>query len=274
MTFVDGSNLFGTFRHLGIKIDDYDKLYQFIFAQAYDQLQRTALPKDNPENARLLRVYWYVVGAIDQWKLDDPKAQKHLSERFDRDLDVRPLWLNSVATSLSEAGKPVTDPKALTTEAWQACLTDFRAWYEKKQRNLESMNRFFHAVEVNTEFIEICRVGRWKVDFLHKAVEEKGVDTSLAVDMVGLADTYDTALLITGDADGLPSLAHVKRKGKQVGVVEFHRGPRPEVKGRVVSTALKLAADFVVDIYEAELVDRKIATRGAMPSDHDHMPMG
>ena len=267
MSFVDGSHLFQVLRQLGLKVEDYDQLYRFIFAQAFEQLQRTSL-QSKQEHARLLRVYWYVVGAIDQWKLDDPKAQKHLSDRFDRDLEIRPLWLNTVARSLADAGKPVTDPKALTAEAWQACLLDIRAWYEKKQRNLESMNRFFHAVEVNTEFIQLARVGRWKIDLLHKSSVEKGVDTHLVADMIGFADAYDVALLFSGDTDGLASLAHVKRLGKQVGLVELLRGSRPQVKGRVTSSALKLESDFVIPIYEAELVDRKIATRTG-PSETD-----
>src|SRR3712207_8832405 len=51
---------------------------------------------------------------------------------------------------------------------------------------------------------------RSKVDLLHHTLNEKGLDTSLAVDMVALQDTYDVALLISGDADGIPGINYVK----------------------------------------------------------------
>jgi uncharacterized LabA/DUF88 family protein len=41
----------------------------------------------------------------------------------------------------------------------------------------------------------------WKVNFLHKWVEKKGVDPSLAVDMVALQDNYDVAVVMSGDTD-------------------------------------------------------------------------
>ncbi len=47
---------------------------------------------------------------------------------------------------------------------------------------------------------------------------EKGIDVQIAVDMIALAyeNAYDTAILISNDADLLPAVEHVKQKGKQV----------------------------------------------------------
>jgi uncharacterized LabA/DUF88 family protein len=80
-----------------------------------------------------------------------------------------------------------------------------------------------------TDFIEIRRIGNWKVDFLHKSIGEKGVDTSISVDMVTMLPAYDVALLISGDADGIPSVKYVKNSGRQVGAVEFLKGYPPEI---------------------------------------------
>jgi uncharacterized LabA/DUF88 family protein len=94
---------------------------------------------------------------------------------------------------------------------------------------------------------------------------EKGLDTRLAVDMVTQVNNYDVAILVSGDADAIPSLNHIKREGKQVCVIEFIKGYPPEAKGRQSSSRLKVAADFVTQIYEMDLVRQKLA-RPATPS--------
>jgi hypothetical protein len=50
---------------------------------------------------------------------------------------------------------------------------------------------------------------------------EKGVDTQLATDMIVLADIYDAAIILSGDADYLPAVAAVKAKGRLVYSVSF-----------------------------------------------------
>ena len=87
-------------------------------------------------------------------------------------------------------------------EAWNLCFSETREWYDGKRRALERKKRFYHGVQAATDFVEIRQEGHWKVDLLHHAVNEKGLDTSLAVDMVALQETYDIALLISGDARG------------------------------------------------------------------------
>jgi uncharacterized LabA/DUF88 family protein len=115
------------------------------------------------------------------------------------------------------------------------------------------MRRFYHGVRADTDFVDIIEAGHWKVDFLYKYVSEKGLDTRLAVDIVTQADYFDVALVISGDADSIPSINHVKRRGKQVGVVEFIKGYPPEKRGKQFSNRLGAASDFVVQIYEMDL---------------------
>jgi hypothetical protein len=77
MTFVDGSNLFGVAKQLGIEFKDYEALYRYLFEQCLIAW-RTSFSKDATPEAKIVRVYWYVVGAIDKWDLGDRKAQGHL----------------------------------------------------------------------------------------------------------------------------------------------------------------------------------------------------
>ena len=41
MVFVNGSNLFGTFKHLEVFVDDYEELYRYICGQAVEQWRST-----------------------------------------------------------------------------------------------------------------------------------------------------------------------------------------------------------------------------------------
>lgn len=84
--------------------------------------------------------------------------------------------------------------------------------------------------------------------------------------MLARLENYDVAMVVSGDADSIPSIRFVKNKDKLVGAVEFINGSPPEAKGRNFSSRLKQHADFVVRIYETELVRHKLARRPAGPS--------
>lgn len=61
--FVDGSNLFGTLKHLGIEVNDCSSFYSYVFEKALERWRNTFFNGAAP-TAQLRRVYWYVVGAI------------------------------------------------------------------------------------------------------------------------------------------------------------------------------------------------------------------
>jgi uncharacterized LabA/DUF88 family protein len=208
--------------------------------------------------AQLRRVYWYVVGAIDEWDLADPKAQAHLRDRFDADHEYKTSYLERAGKKL--AGEPQSKIEA---EAWAMCFAELQEWYERKCQALEKMKRFYHGVRTRTDFIDIVECGHWKVDFFNRSVSEKGLDARLAVDMVALMDNYDVAVVLSGDADSIPSINHVKRRDKQVATVEFVGGYPPEKRGRGFSSRLKLSADLVVRIYESDLVNTEAARKAA-----------
>jgi hypothetical protein len=87
--------------------------------------------------------------------------------------------------------------------------------------------------------------------------------------MVALQDTYDVALLISGDADGIPGINYVKSRAKHVGVVEFRQGSSQGSYAKGTSSRLKNAADFVIQIFQSDLLKLNIAYRVADPPRRD-----
>lgn len=259
--FVDGSNLFGSLKHLNLHVKDYEAFYKFVFEESVD-VWKTSLHGHVLPSIELRRVYWYVVGSIDDWNLSDPKVQAHLKDCFDKEPDAKRLYM-------AEAGKKLageTQPK-IALEAWSMCFNDFKTWYEAKLEQLNGMKRFHFGVRRDTDFIEIVDTAHWKVDFFRKSLSEKGLDTAMAVDMVALCDNFDVAILISGDADNIPSLRYIKSQNKRVGVVEFIKGYPPEKRGKSASSILKLHADFVVQVYESDLTTKKLAIHGSAAPD-------
>jgi uncharacterized LabA/DUF88 family protein len=255
--FVDGSNLFGALRSMNLEVDDYEALYGHVFDEANSAWGHLT-HQSGRTHAELRRVYWYAVGSIDDWDLSLPQSQTALRNAFARDKDVHAAWM-----AVAGKANPGLVGAALEDKAWAACFNDFKPWYEKKCVILDGMRRFHQGVRISTDLIDVLETGHWKVNFLHKWVEEKGLDTSLAVDMVALQDNYDVAVVVSGDADSIPSIRHMKSRNKVIAAVEFINGSPPENKGRTFSSRLKEHADFVVRIYETELIRLKIARRPA-----------
>jgi len=266
MAFVNGSNLFGTFKHLEVFVDDYEALYRYIFSQAVEQW-RTTVNSAAPIPLRLLRVYWYVVDSMDEWDLNSMRSRQYLHERFVEDREVRSRWITEAART--NAGRGM-DPARLEQVAFGMCFDDFKYWYEKKQSILSGMNRFYHAVESASDFIDIRRYGRWKVDLLHRSITEKGLDAGLAVDMITYHQQYDVALLIGADTEGVPGMQYIKNAGRQTMIVEFNRGNRPEGRHKPGTTKLKLAADCVVPIFEGDLLRLGLASKGDAEEEADY----
>jgi uncharacterized LabA/DUF88 family protein len=257
VTFVDGSNLDGVLKHLNLRVDDYGSFYRHVFEQSVHYWGRTFAENSPWPSAQHSRIYWYVVGKMDEWDLADPKAEARLRSRFELNPRLRDSYIEEIARRKPEL--PGGDQRL--NEAWYLCFNETREWYEGKRRALERKKRFYHGVQAATDFVEIRQEGHWKVDLLHHTLNEKGLDTSLAVDMVALVDTYDVALLISGDADGIPGINYVKSRSRHVGVIEFRRGSQADFPAKGASSRLKIAADFVVQVYEADLLRRNLAYR-------------
>lgn len=255
MIFVDGSNLVGSLRGMSLRVDDYEKFYRYIFDAAVAIWRSTTIVTSAPP-AQLFRVNWYAIGGVDHWNLADPKVQSTLRAQFEKDPELRRTYMALAGVKLP--GRPQEE---VVIEAWSTCFNAAKEWYDKRCDLVEGFRRFHHGVRAGTDFIDVIECGRWKVDLLHRTVTEKGVDTRMAVDMVTSLSNYDVALVVSGDADSIPSVEHVKAHGKHVGVVEFLGGYPPEKKGATFSSRLKVAADFVVQSYEMDLVGKGMATK-------------
>jgi uncharacterized LabA/DUF88 family protein len=253
--FVDGSNLSGSLSKIQLNVDDYSKFYNYIFHQAIDKWAESFLDRIQG-NITLSKVHWYVVGSIDELDLTNKSLLEDLRRFFKNDNDLYRVYLKEAS-----ANNPGKDQKTIEEEAWKKLFEDSKIWYEKRVKSIDDRKKFHYYIQTNCDFIDMKDVGHWKVDFIHRSLEEKGVDTSFSVDMVTLIDNYDLAILISGDADGIPSLDYLKRKGKTVAVVDFIHGGSPAQKGKQSSSKLKAASDFVVPIYETDLLKNKIAIK-------------
>lgn len=259
--FVDGSNLIGSVKRLGVQIPEYQEFYRHVFDEAV-AVWKLSLHNQASLHAQLTRVHWYQVGSIDEIDLAEPKFQAHLKEQFDADRDLKKVYMALAGQKLSGQSQ---DKVAL--EAWRQCFDECSTWYQGRRELLAGMRRFNFSIRSNTDFIDIVECGHWKVHFLSRFLEEKGLDTTLAVDMVTLSEHYDVALLLSGDADTIPSVNHLKRAGRHVGVIDLIKGYPPEKKGRQFSSKLQSAVDFVVPIYEMNLMQKRIAVQYGGPPD-------
>ena len=258
VTLVDGSNLAGALRRMNLRVDNYESLFRYIFEGAAKAWRTTFDGPGGP--AQLHRVKWYEVGSLDEWNLDDPKAQLVLRDIFERDPDSKRFYMALASQKGSHRPRP-----ELAHDAWALCFTDARRWYEERRDLVEGFRRFHYAIRSATDFIDVVECGHWKLDLIHRLVIEKGLDTRLAVDMATLLDTYDVALLVPGDTD-VPSVEYVQSKGRHVGVVELVAGNARERKGTPPLSRLRIAADFVVQICESELISRGLAKKSAAAS--------
>jgi uncharacterized LabA/DUF88 family protein len=255
MLFVDGSNVVGVLRRMNLKVEDYEAFYRFVYEQAVKAWQVCLLGP--PPTSTMMRVLWYAVGSLDEWDLSDPKVQATLHESFEKDREQKRTYMALAGQKLQGASQA-----AVAKEAWSLCFNEAKDWYEKRCDLVSGFRRFYHWVRSTTDFIDIIECGHWRTDLLARTVDEKGLDTRLAVDMVTLDGSYDFAVLVSGDADNIPSLDYAKRRGKHVAVVEFLAGYPPEKKSAHASSRLKVAADLVVQIYEMEIVKENLAKKG------------
>jgi uncharacterized LabA/DUF88 family protein len=265
VTFVDGSNLDGALKHLNLRVDDYDIFYRYIFEQGVHCWGKSFVNEAPWPTAQHSRINWYVVGRMDEWDLNDPRVESRLRSRFEMSMRLRESYTRELELI------PDLSPENYLVEAWRRCFAETREWYDFKVRGLEKKKRFYHGVQSATDFVEIHQQGHWKLDMLYRTVSEKGLDTSLAVDMVALQDTYDVALLISGDADGIPGINYVKSRSKHVGVVEFRKGSPQDSYTKGTSSRLKIAADFVVQVFQSDLLHRNLAYRINEPSRRDSL---
>jgi uncharacterized LabA/DUF88 family protein len=255
--FVDGSNFFGTVMRMNMRVLEYQAFFKHIFRKSVESWKVSFY--DEPKlPIELRRIYWYTIGEMDDWDLNEPKSQEYLKAQFDQNLSLRQKYYTEASIR-----SPHQPDHQIELEAWNLWFTEIKDWYDNKCKAFDKMRRFHHGVQRSTNFLEIIPIARWKVDFFSKSVSEKGLDTALAVDMVGLIDNYDVAIVFSGDADMVPSINYAKSHNKSIGVVEFFEGNSPKDRGKASLSYLQVAADFLVRIYEMDLVQEKLVEKGS-----------
>ena len=128
VTFVDGSNLDGVLKHLNLRVDDYGAFYRHVFEQSVQYWGRTFADGAQWPTAQHSRIYWYVVGKMDEWDLNDPKAEARLRSRFETNPRLRDAYLEDASRRLSDLP---SDRRF--EEAWNFCFSETREWYESKR---------------------------------------------------------------------------------------------------------------------------------------------
>lgn len=125
----------------------------------------------------------------------------------------------------------------------------------EQQKFLDSM--------YDTPYVEV-RLGIWKQR--GDIMVEKGVDVMLATDLVTHAykDHYDTAIVVSGDADFYPALQAVKDVGKHVEVAAFDMNLSAE-SGRVADVVVKFNKTYFTGLWMTRSQSRSRAAAASRP---------
>ena len=175
-------------------------------------------------DAYLARAYWYVVGAVDArpWRLPKPVGDAGAKTwRFNEgELTEWHRQNQRGIHAFLEGGKH---------SGLSAKLEDAPAILKELHRRKSSTENRFHGFAVLQSGIALAH-GRIEFRrsggihhnlFTDKLGQEKTTDVNLAVDMMRLKDTYDIAVIVSGDQDFVPVAAAVKDLGKRVVNVSF-----------------------------------------------------
>ena len=249
--FVDGPNFIGSIRRLHLEIDNFTEFYRHLLERSAEQYARSFVGA-LAEPLQLWRINWYQIGSIDDIRIDDPNYIYQLHELYRGTQDISRAY-----QAIACRENPNFGFDECWDIGWNIFLDDARAWYASRLVSLDKIRSFNRGIRSSLDFTRMVESGHWKVDLLRRQTVEKGVDTALAVDIVTLCHSYDIAILVSGDADMIPSIQYAKQNGKHVGVVEF-RAPSDRA-GAQSSSRLKNESDFLVNISSVDLVEQRIA---------------
>ncbi len=247
--FVDFSNLMGSLKAMNLEIHDYQDFFTYILSKSYHGIASTMIQGSKGSfDVRLNRIYWYAVGSCDKFDFNDANIKKLFREWFLASSETKSSFMSSAGSA-----NPGKTQGEITDIAFEEFYCDRKSWYQQKCEQVEGFRDFYNKIRRCTDFIDITEGGYWTLDFVSRSSIEKGVDTALAVDCVTMVDTYDIAIIVSGDADMIPAIKYVKKCGKLVGLTSFIKGHPPEKYGAQQSKRLLGEADFETMIYETDL---------------------
>lgn len=104
----------------------------------------------------------------------------------------------------------------------------------------------FENIQRRTDFLEFKYVGQYivrpldpyriergqdgAIRYQGKRVGEKGVDVGIAVDMIAKSPYYDAGILISGDVDYMPAIAHIKNQLRHFYQFSIAKGIPPRMR--------------------------------------------
>ena len=177
-----------------------------------------------PADAYLARAYWYVVGAVDArpWRLPKPVWDADAKAlRFNKEelAEWHRQNLSGIHKFLEKNARLGLSAKA---DGAPAILKELRRRKSSKEKRFRGFAALQSGIALAHGRIEFRRSGGIRHDlFTDKLGQEKTTDVNLAVDMMRLKDTYDIAVIVSGDQDFVPVAAAVKDLGKRVVNVSF-----------------------------------------------------
>jgi uncharacterized LabA/DUF88 family protein len=242
--FIDGQNFKKNLRTFAFsaggreyRLDEKHFQWQKFFTDLISKFDR-----DDAVHS-LVRVYWYNADDVTSWREYPGDAQSAL--RFCRSMVP--------TTSMTE------DEVRELAHSW---------WQNEREIVRKAREDVFPNIQQRVEFLEFRYTGIYKIapfrvydfqefpngsrQYLGSRVGEKGVDLGIAVDMIGKMPGYDAAILLSGDADFMPVVRHLKDNLKSVYQFSIAKGVPPNIQ--YLSADLKVHVDAFRHFDELELL--------------------
>ena len=148
-----------------------------------------------------------------------------------------------------------------------------KTWYDQERRYFEQTKEtVFEGIQRRIDFLEFKYVGEYVVkpfdphrlsrnedgSFFYQGTREgeKGVDVGIAIDMIAKLQAYDVAVLVSGDADFLPAVRHLKDSLRLVYQFSLALFENCESEFRNIHTTF--VGDYSFNYKSAETVKREL----------------
>ena len=140
--------------------------------------------------------------------------------------------------------------RSVAENAFLGRITYYDAMPEEATTRNADVEEYWKAIEL----LDDVHLGFGALRGLKKRMRQKGVDTLIAVDMLvgAFSALFDIAILVAGDADFVPVVEEVKRRGVMVAVA-----------GSAASVAddLRRAADRYIELHPSWLAPMQVNGR-------------
>lgn len=241
--FVDGEN----FRHSIVDLFENFRGSDYLPDKANWETFFNFLSQRADGDARLIRTYWYVIELLDVFPYKYPKERDVLSATQD-----------SVRWFLKYDRQFKNEMSQINQEDFATKLQEKTSLLKRDQQRLKDRfagwRRVQDGIVGRWPRIEFRRAGAISYNaFTRKLGSEKAVDVKLATDLVLLRDSYDIAIIVSGDQDYVPAVQAVKDSGKIVYNVVFKTRSGKLLPGG--ARRLNHLTDCCIEITHNELID-------------------